>query len=77
MVSNGNTFLGEERCRFWKKKCCTGSDGKQRVVRGPEWMLNEQNWPPQPKLQQTTSVMIEEKAVKEIFALADEKQPDE
>lgn len=33
--------------------------------------------PPQPKLQRTTSVMIEGKAVKEIVALADEKQLDE
>lgn len=44
---------------------------------GPEWLLNEQDWPPQPKLQRTTLVMDEEKAIKEIVALADEKQPDE
>ena len=44
---------------------------------GPGWLLNKSDWPSQPVLQQTSSVTVEEKPVKEIVAFANEGQPDE
>ena len=44
---------------------------------GPEWLLNEQDWPPQPELLRTTSVTDEEKPVKEVVGFTNEEPPDE
>ena len=43
---------------------------------GPEWLLNELEWPSQPMLQQTSAVKVEEKPIKEIVTFTDEDQTD-
>ncbi len=43
---------------------------------GPEWLLNEHDWPSQPVLQRSSTVTNEEKPIKEIVAFI-QNQPDE
>ena len=44
---------------------------------GPEWLLNEHDWPSQPTLQRSSSVTDEAKRIKEIVAFINENQQDE
>ena len=44
---------------------------------GPNWLLNEHDWPSQPTLSRSSTVTNEEKPIKEIVAFANENQPDE
>ena len=44
---------------------------------GPEWLLNEHDWPSQPTLQRSSSVTDEAKPIKEIVAFVNENQQDE
>jgi hypothetical protein len=44
---------------------------------GPEWLLNEHDWPSQPALQRSSSVTDEAKPIKEIVAFFNENQQDE
>ena len=44
---------------------------------GPNWLLNEHDWPSQPTLSRSSAVTNEEKPIKEIVAFANENQPDE
>ncbi len=43
---------------------------------GPQWLLNEHDWPSQPVLQRSSTVTNEEKPIKEIVAFI-QNQPDE
>jgi hypothetical protein len=44
---------------------------------GPEWLLNEHDWPSQSTLQRSSSVTDEAKPIKEIVAFVNENQQDE
>ena len=44
---------------------------------GPDWLLNEHNWPSQPTLSRSSTVTNEDKPIKEIVAFANKNQPDE
>ena len=44
---------------------------------GPEWLLNEHDWPSQQTLQRSSSVTDEAKPIKEIVAFVNENQQDE
>ena len=44
---------------------------------GPEWLLNEKNWPQQPKFERTKGVIDEHKPISEKVFKVVEKAPDE
>ena len=44
---------------------------------GPEWLLNKEEWPEQPKLETTKSISEEHKPVKEEALYSMKKEPDE
>ena len=50
---------------------------KAKWFDGPDWLLEESEWPDQPELKCTPKVSDEEKPLREVFAYAGEKKLDE
>ena len=44
---------------------------------GPEWLIDPDRWPKQPKLERTKSVVEDQKPIAEVALLVEEKVPDE
>lgn len=44
---------------------------------GPQWLLDQEKWPEQPKLTSTTRAQEEERPSNEIMLYSAEKKPDE
>ena len=50
---------------------------KGKWFEGPEWLINEEEWPQQPVLERTQSVSEEHKPIREEVLLALKGEPDE
>jgi hypothetical protein len=76
--------ITEEVCISWKYCPDLGSRGasidkmeKDGWFNGPEWLVNPDKWPKQPKLERTKTLLDEQKPIMEVAFNTEEKSPDE